>query len=99
MIDGTPCAVSVNAWPSASLAKSAATFLLVDTWLHMSIQTPVMSSRPQKKWYDHFSAVLGSPGLAPRPATQGCHGVSAVMQGVEFASHWAATGTVVSGVA
>ena len=70
--------------------------MFVGTSFHMSMKTPAMSSMPQKKWYVHLKPFSGSP---PRPKNHGCHGVSAVMHGVAFASHWSDTGTVVSGVA
>ena len=45
---GKPIAVSPQALPSASFGNSAPTDLLVATWLHMLVKTPITSSRPQK---------------------------------------------------
>ena len=61
----------------------------------MSTKTPMMSSRPQKKWYVDLKPVSGLP---PRPKNHGCHGQTLETQGVPLASHWSETGLVVSGV-
>ncbi len=69
--------------------------MLVGSVFHMSTKTPMMSSRPQKKWYVDLKPVSGLP---PRPKNHGCHGQTLEMQGVPLASHWSDTGFVVSGV-
>ncbi len=45
---GKPMVVSPQALPSASLGNSAPTDLLVATWFHMLVKTPMTSSSPQK---------------------------------------------------
>ena len=58
----------------------------------------MMSSRPQKKWYVQSNGLVSGGVDFWRAKKYGCHGATVEMQGTPFASHWSATGLVVSGV-
>src|ERR671915_1008976 len=88
---GKPSLLSLQALPSPSLGQIAPTPLFVWTCLHMRRKTPMMSSRPQKKWYVYLNGFCGSP---LRPRNQGCHGATDEMQGTLLASHVSETGLV-----
>src|SRR5579871_3461476 len=95
MAAGKPCCASLSAMPSGSLDHSAPTVLLLSMDSHRLVNTAVIASTPQKKWLVHSKPFFGSP---LRPKNQACQGVSVVMHGTPFSSHWSATGMVVSDV-
>src|SRR5690242_15996682 len=81
---------------SVSLGHRQPTFLLAPPILsHIDRKMPVISFIPKKNSVVYLNAV---PSLAPRPKYHASHGAMVVTLGIPLASHWSATGFVVSGV-
>src|SRR5690242_2684428 len=92
MAGGKP---SRNALASVSFGQSVPTFLSVATRFHMFTNSSVNWAIPKKNMVVYVNAL---PGLAPRPKYHASHGAIVETHGTPLASHWSATGLVVSGV-